>query len=96
MSHHSSGPDWGSPMGTPAWTSPICMPSRSQGTLASLEVPTIEAAKAAHSSASGTCVRRQRLQDRFQDHCRIFNRPLATTDPIPSAFKENSHDDVDV
>jgi hypothetical protein len=34
MSHHYSGPDWGFPHGTPAWTSPIGMPSRGQGTLA--------------------------------------------------------------
>ena len=35
MSHHYSGPDFGFRMGTPAWTSPIFMLSRSPGTLAS-------------------------------------------------------------
>jgi hypothetical protein len=31
MSHHYSGPTLGSPMGTPASTSPICMPSPKPG-----------------------------------------------------------------
>jgi len=29
MSHHYSGPDFGSPTGMPAWISPTCMLSQS-------------------------------------------------------------------
>ena len=94
MSHHYSGPDWGFPHWTPAWTSPICMPSRSQETLASLECPTIEAAKAAHSSASWNL---------RQASARSLPRPLPHIQPPsnhdgpnPVHFQGEFNDDADL